>query len=224
LNDQQISVVLHVCLRPRSTLSGLLLTKQHLSARSRQIVKDDHRIYSDPSRLQALQDPSDRKLIDVSDISRAFPSSEYKISIVPGPAVPHQSSLSVNLVYSPSARIPATALHGPKSPGGRGVYISCCTRGDDSHHIAVAHIQRSTSLPVGTAERELSPRITHPTPWGEACLNVLSVGGGRLVCFFLLTKHIRIESHPRHRLRESASRGSTVKCDSNPGRLATTTV
>jgi hypothetical protein len=41
------------------------------------------------------------------------------------PAVTHQSSLCVNVVSSPSARIPATALHGPRSPGGPGsIYLA----------------------------------------------------------------------------------------------------
>jgi hypothetical protein len=39
------------------------MAKRHLYVRSRPNLKDDHRIYSDPSRLQALQGPSDRELI-----------------------------------------------------------------------------------------------------------------------------------------------------------------
>lgn len=61
--DKQISIVLHVCLRPLSTLSGLLLVKRNFSARSRPNLEDDHSIYPDPSRLQALQGPSDRELV-----------------------------------------------------------------------------------------------------------------------------------------------------------------
>jgi hypothetical protein len=43
------------------------------------------------------------------------------------PAVPHQSYLSVNLVYSLSARIPAIALHDSKSLG-KGISISLAVR------------------------------------------------------------------------------------------------
>jgi hypothetical protein len=45
------------------------------------------------------------------------------------------------------------------------ICIFCCTRGNNDHRVTVVHIQRSTSLSVSTAEREISHRITHP-PYG----------------------------------------------------------
>ena len=157
-------------------------------------------------------------------LSCTFPSSEYKVSIVLEPAVPHQPYLSVNLLYSLSARIPAMTLHDSKSLGkGMSVFLAvrvktmiiasqlCTFKGAPRYQSVLPSVRsviESRSLPMGRSMPEYAV-----SQWRQTRL-LLPLDKRYLI-------RILLQGTACERVRHV---NSPAKCDTNPGRLAATNV